>query len=263
MERKLEIRSLELKVGSGRESRVIFSGIDAVAEKSQFIALVGANGKGKSTLLKTISGILPKYGDGEILFAGKPLEEYLTRERSEIFSFVGAGSPRARHLSVRGLMSINRYYRTNWLGTIKAEDMQQISKALEMVSLPGFEERDSSVLSDGEYQRVTIAAAIAQDTECIILDEPTAFLDIANRFLITKLLRDIAHKSGKCVIFSTHDLQSALQMCDKIWVMAGDGFYDDTPRQLMEHDVFNKIFDRREIVFDKVTRSFETTDDRQ
>ena len=263
MERKLEIRSLELKVGSGRESRVIFSGIDAVAEKSQFIALVGANGKGKSTLLKTISGILPKYGDGEILFAGKPLEEYLTRERSEIFSFVGAGSPRARHLSVRGLMSINRYYKTNWLGTIKAEDMQQISKALKMVSLPGFEERDSSVLSDGEYQRVTIAAAIAQDTECIILDEPTAFLDIANRFLITKLLRDIAHKSGKCVIFSTHDLQSALQMCDKIWVMACDGFYDDTPRQLMEHDVFNKIFDRQEIVFDKVTRSFETTNDRQ
>ena len=158
-------------------------------------------------------------------------------------------------------MSINRYYRTNWLGTIKEEDRQKISKALEMVSLSGFEERDSSVLSDGEYQRVTIAAAIAQDTECIILDEPTAFLDIANRFLVTKLLRDIAHKSGRCVIFSTHDLQSALQMCDRIWVMAGDGFYDDTPGHLMEHDVFNRIFDRQEIVFNKVTRSFETTDD--
>lgn len=261
MERKLEIKSLELKVGSGRESRVIFSGIDAVAEKAQFIALVGANGKGKSTLLKTISGILPKYGNGEILFAGRPLEEYLTREKSEIFSFVGAGSPRAKNLSVRGLMSINRYYRTNWLGTIKEEDRQKISKALEMVSLSGFEERDSSVLSDGEYQRVTIAAAIAQDTECIILDEPTAFLDIANRFLVTKLLRDIAHKSGRCVIFSTHDLQSALQMCDRIWVMADDGFYDDTPGRLMEHDVFNRIFDRQEIVFNKVTRSFETTDD--
>lgn len=261
MERKLEIKSLELKVGSGRESRVIFSGIDAVAEKAQFIALVGANGKGKSTLLKTISGILPKYGNGEILFAGRPLEEYLTREKSEIFSFVGAGSPRAKNLSVRGLMSINRYYRTNWLGTIKEEDRQKISKALEMVSLSGFEERDSSVLSDGEYQRVTIAAAIAQDTECIILDEPTAFLDIANRFLVTKLLRDIAHKSGRCVIFSTHDLQSALQMCDRIWVMADDGFYDDTPGHLMEHDVFNRIFDRQEIVFNKVTRSFETIDD--
>lgn len=261
MERKLEIKSLELKVGSGRESRVIFSGIDAVAEKAQFIALVGANGKGKSTLLKTISGILPKYGNGEILFAGRPLEEYPTREKSEIFSFVGAGSPRAKNLSVRGLMSINRYYKTNWLGTIKEEDRQKISKALEMVSLSGFEERDSSVLSDGEYQRVTIAAAIAQDTECIILDEPTAFLDIANRFLVTKLLRDIAHKSGRCVIFSTHDLQSALQMCDRIWVMASDGFYDDTPGRLMEHDVFNRIFDRQEIVFNKVTRSFETTDD--
>ena len=224
MERKLEIKSLELKVGSGRESRVIFSGIDAVAEKAQFIALVGANGKGKSTLLKTISGILPKYGNGEILFAGRPLEEYPTREKSEIFSFVGAGSPRAKNLSVRGLMSINRYYKTNWLGTIKEEDRQKISKALEMVSLSGFEERDSSVLSDGEYQRVTIAAAIAQDTECIILDEP-------------------------------------LQMCDRIWVMAGDGFYDDTPGRLMEHDVFNRIFDRQEIVFNKVTRSFETTDD--
>ena len=236
MERKLEIKSLELKVGSGRESRVIFSGIDAVAEKAQFIALVGANGKGKSTLLKTISGILPKYGNGEILFAGRPLEEYPTREKSEIFSFVGAGSPRAKNLSVRGLMSINRYYKTNWLGTIKEEDRQKISKALEMVSLSGFE-------------------------ECIILDEPTAFLDIANRFLVTKLLRDIAHKSGRCVIFSTHDLQSALQMCDRIWVMAGDGFYDDTPGRLMEHDVFNRIFDRQEIVFNKVTRSFETTDD--
>lgn len=261
MENIVEIKSLNLCVKEGKEEKVIFSDINAAACSSQFIALIGANGKGKSTLLKTISGILPNCGGGEILFRNKAIESYGRKERSSLLAFVGANNPRAKNLTVRGVLSINRYYKTNWLGSIKQEDEKRISEALEMVSLAGFEERDSSVLSDGEYQRVTIAGAIAQDTEAIILDEPTAFLDIANRFLITRLLRDIAHKSNKCIIFSTHDLQTAIQMCDKIWVMAGDGFYDDTPEKLMEQDIFNKIFDGQRIVFNRTTRSFEAANE--
>lgn len=258
MESLIQINGLNLSVKEGKREKIIFSNINATASKGEFIALIGANGKGKSTLLKTISGILPHSGGGEILFNGKAIENYSRRERSSLLAFVGANNLRAKNLTVRGMLAINRYYKTNWLGEIREEDNQKISKALEMVSLAGFEERDSSVLSDGEYQRVTIAGAIVQETEAIILDEPTAFLDIANRFLIVGLLQKIARREQKCVIFSTHDLQSAIRLCDKIWVMAGDGFYCDTPVRLIEGNVFDKIFSGESILFDKESLSFET-----
>ena len=125
------------------------------------------------------------------------------------------------------------------------------------MGLAGFENRNSFELSDGEYQRATIAAAIVQDSRIIILDEPTAFLDIANRFNITQLLQKIAHEWGKLIIFSTHDLQLAIDMCDKIWLMTADRFYDNTPHQLMDCGAFEKLFDDPRMVFNKTTRSFE------
>ena len=126
------------------------------------------------------------------------------------------------------------------------------------MGLEGFSQRDCTSLSDGEYQRATIAGALVQDSRIILLDEPTAFLDIANKFLVTRLLKKIAHKGNgrKLIIFSTHDLQLALQVCDRLWVMASDGFYTGTPHQMIESGRIEKMFDVEGVSFDKQKMMF-------
>lgn len=265
----LDIRGLKLGFKDGKESKVIFNRIDASASEGEIVALIGSNGRGKSTLLRTLVGLQPVFCDvasgsssvtgstETILYNGKGIEEFSNKELSQLISFVGSRTERADHLSVKDMLAINCYYKTNWLGNITDSDSSRISQALELVGLAGFEERNSFELSDGEYQRATIAAAIVQDSKIIILDEPTAFLDIANRFIITQLLRKIAHEWGKLIIFSTHDLQLAIDMCDKVWLMTGEAFYDNTPQQLMDCGAFEKLFDDPRMVFNKITRSFE------
>ena len=273
-EKLIEIKNLALGFNNDSREKVIFENINASASAGELIALIGSNGRGKSTLLKSIAGLLslfrrhePHSSDsnsrssactnGQILYNGRMIEEFSHKELSQMISFVASHTERANHLTVKDMLSINCYYKTNWLGTITESDNRKISDALAMVGLAGFEERNSFGLSDGEYQRATIAAAIVQDSSIIILDEPTAFLDIANRFIITKLLQDIAHKTGKLILFSTHDLQLAIDMCDKIWLMATDGFYDSTPASLMESGAFEKLFTNSNMRFNKETRSFE------
>ncbi len=266
MDNLLEISALDLgfrngKGGKGgKGDKVIFRGINGCAGAGEVIALIGSNGKGKSTLLRTLVGlqkIFDAHKNGKILYRGKEIGNFSNKELSEMIAFVSSRTERTNHLSVKDMLSINCYYRTNWLGNIAETDNERISRALELVGLAGFEERNSFDLSDGEYQRATIAAAIVQDPQIIILDEPTAFLDIANRFIITKLLQKIAHEWGKLVIFSTHDLQLAIDMCDKIWLMAGEKFYDDAPKKLMDCGAFDKLFDDDRMVFNKQTKSFE------
>ena len=255
----LEIKNLSLGFHIGKSEKVIFDGIGAQAGRGEVIALIGSNGRGKSTLLRTLVG-LQNIFRGTILYEGRDINGFSHKELSEMIAFVSSHTERANHLSVKDMLGINCYYKTNWLGNITEADSAKISKALEMVGLEGFEDRNSFDLSDGEYQRATIAAAIVQDSQIIILDEPTAFLDIANRFMITKLLQRIAHEWGKLVVFSTHDLQLAIDMCDKIWLMAADGFYNDTPCSLMESGAFEKLFDNSKMVFNKLTRTFEVKD---
>jgi iron complex transport system ATP-binding protein len=254
----LDIRGLKLGFKDGKAFRVIFDRVDASASLGEIVALIGSNGRGKSTLLRTLVGLQPVVSStGKILYGGKRIEEFSNRELSQLISFVSSRAERANHLSVKDMLAINCYYKTNWLGNITDADSKRISQALELVGLAGFENRNSFELSDGEYQRATIAAAIVQDSKIIILDEPTAFLDIANRFIITQLLQKIAHEWGKLIIFSTHDLQLAIDMCDKIWLMTGDGFYDNTPQQLMDCGAFGKLFDDPRMIFNQTTRSFE------
>ena len=273
-EKLIEIKNLALGFNNDSREKVIFENINASASAGELIAVIGSNGRGKSTLLKSIAGLIPIFRkqnsrssdsnntssagtNGQILYNGRMIEAFSHKELSQMISFVASHTERANHLSVKDMLSINCYYKTNWLGTITESDNNRISEALAMVGLAGFEERNSFGLSDGEYQRATIAAAIVQDSSIIILDEPTAFLDIANRFIITKLLQEIAHKTGKLIIFSTHDLQLAIDMSDKIWLMASDGFYNDTPASLMESGAFEKLFTNSSMRFNKETRSFE------
>lgn len=247
----LKIENLTLGFGE----KVIFRGINASEDNCRFIALIGSNGRGKSTLLKTLAGLEKIYA-GSVLYKGKTIGQYTKKEFSSLISFVFPNGRRTNNLSVKDMLSIYCYYRTNWIGTPGQIEERKIAKALEQVGLSGFEERNSTSLSDGEFQRVTIAGALVQDSGIILLDEPTAFLDIANKFMITNLLKEIAHTSGKLIIFSTHDLQLALEMCDRLWLMAEDGFYTGEPKALMDNGTMDKMFNVPGLNFDKNIKSF-------
>lgn len=252
------IENLDLGYGD----KVIFRSINASEEGGHLIALLGSNGRGKSTLLRTIAGLEPIFNDksrgsegGKIFFKGRPLKDYTRKELSGLVGFVSANSERAEYLNVEDMVGLSSYFRTNWVGALNSEERHKIHRALKLVGLDGFEKRSCSSLSDGEYQRATIAGALVQQSEIILLDEPTAFLDVANKFLITKLLKSIT-ADGKLIVFSTHDLQLALQVCDRLWIMTDGKFYDGTPQCLMEQGVMDKIFNVPGVRFDKVTKGY-------
>lgn len=251
----LQIEDLSLGYGS----KTIFKDINASEEEGCLISLLGSNGRGKSTLLRTIARLEEIYepSKGKILYNGKEASAYSKKEMSQMVSFVSPVTERAPYLKVKDLVSINSYYRTDWMGSISKSEEEKILKALKMVGLEGFEERECTSLSDGEFQRATIAGAIVQDSRIILLDEPTAFLDIANKYLITGLLKTIAEK--KLIIFSTHDLQLALQVCDRLWVMTSEGFFCGSPAQLTENGQIEKMFDVEGVRFDKEKQSFVPT----
>lgn len=236
-------------------NKVIYQNIFANAGEGEVVAVVGPNGIGKSTLLKSIGGML-KYHSGSIKVLSKPLGSYSTRGLAEKISFVPSQSPRARNFSLFDMIATSCYNRTNWLGTINDSDKEFIYKTLRRVGLEDFAERDSSNLSDGEFQRATIARALVQDSKIILLDEPTAFLDIENKLIITKLLKEIAHEESKCVIFSTHDLQLAIKHCDRIWIMGRESFNCGEPSSLIEQGAFDSMFKDSLLKFDPVLFTF-------
>ena len=129
---------------------------------------------------------------------------------------------RIENMLVEDLVAMGRAPYTNWVGHLQAIDRQIVGEAIAMVGLSDFAKRDISTLSDGELQRAMIARAIAQQTAIILLDEPTAFLDIPTRFEVCRLLADLARKEGKTILFSTHDLDSALPVCDSFAIIEGD-----------------------------------------
>ncbi len=236
-------------------SKVIYHEINATANRNEIIALVGPNGVGKSTLLKSIAGI-QKYQSGSINIMGKEIRSYSPNKLAEQLSFVPSQSPKAKNFSLFDMIATSCYNRTNWLGKISEKDYDLVYSTLKRVSLDGYAERDSSQLSDGEFQRAAIARSLVQDSTIILLDEPTAFLDIANKITITRLLKEIAELENKTVIFSTHDLQQAIKICDRIWIMGQERFFSGKPEELIEKGAFEQMFKDSSLKFDSKLFTF-------
>lgn len=181
-------------------------------------ALVGRNGAGKSTLIRAIIGS-EKALSGEIFIDNKPLAELSPAELSKRLAYVGTERIRIANLTCREVVAMGRMPYTNWFGTLKRADFEIVERSIAAVQMQQFADRDISTLSDGEAQRIMIAKALAQQSDIIILDEPSAFLDIPTRFEICRLLRHLAHDEGKCILFSTHDTDAAFEVCDQFAVI--------------------------------------------
>lgn len=210
----ITLRDITLAYGD----RTLVERSSAEFAAGELTALVGRNGAGKSTLLRAITAIdRPK--SGEVLLDGRNAASMSPESTARTISFVGTEKIRIANLRCEDIVAIGRAPYTNWIGRMQEADRRIVADALRAVGMEAFAARSIDTLSDGECQRIMIARALAQQTPIIVLDEPSAFLDIPTRFEICRLLQRLAHDEGKCILFSTHDLDAAMPVCDSIAVI--------------------------------------------
>ena len=251
MENLERIYTIQLhNVTLGYGDRVLMADANVGFGWGELTALIGRNGTGKSTLLRTIAA-LAKPQKGTITVAGKDVASLSMREVASQISFVSTDDVRVQNLHVWDVVSLGRAPYTNWVGRLTEEDRAKVEESLRLVGMEAFREASMESLSDGERQRVMIARALAQDTPIILLDEPTAFLDLPNKYEICLLLKELAHKEGKCILFSTHDLSIAIELCDTIAMIEGGKFRYGTAEMLIENGDLGRIFERTQIEFDR------------
>jgi len=241
---------------SKKNQNIVASNISIELKKGELVALVGANGIGKSTLIRTLIGAqLPI--NGEIYIQGKAIKKYNDLELSKVLSIVLTEPLLVKNLSVFELVALGRQPYTNWIGTLYANDIDIINKALNLTNLSDLKSKKCFELSDGQLQKVMIARALAQDSDLIILDEPTTHLDMYHKIYILKLLKKLAKQTHKAILFSSHEIDLAIQLCDKMMVMFNHEILSDSPQNLINHGVFNVLFPEEMIFFDKKTGVFK------
>lgn len=250
---KAELHTEGLAVGHGRTP--LLSGIDLRFSGGELVALIGVNGSGKSTLLRTLAGLLKPVA-GEVRLNGRSLYAVPAGERARAVSMVLTGRLDMGLLDVRTLVSLGRQPWTGHMGRLSPADHAHVDAALDRTGAHALGARSLRDLSDGEAQKVMIARMLAQDTPFLLLDEPTAFLDLVNRVRILQLLRDIAHDLGRTVLFSTHDLRSALDLCDRILLVDAGRVWSGTPQEAISTGALANAFAGSGLVFDPVSATF-------
>lgn len=224
--------------------------------EGEFICLLGPNGCGKSTLIRTLSGIQSPV-DGKIFIDDREIQELSAEERSKLVSVVLTDNSAVGNISVSEIVALGRYNYTNWMGTLSSHDKQKIIESLENVSLGDFKNRKFSTLSDGEKQRAFIAKGLASDAPLMMLDEPTAHLDIPNKVNIMTLLRQLTRNSHRSVLLASHEMDLALKLADEIWLMLPDQtIFRGTPEELISSGNLNEVFGNELLQFNSHTGSF-------
>jgi iron compound ABC transporter, ATP-binding protein len=210
----------------------------------ELTALVGRNGAGKSTLLRAATAIEPPKS-GEVLLDGTNAAAMPPETIARTISFVGTEKVRIANLRCEDIVAIGRAPYTNWIGRMQDVDRRIVADALQAVGMEAFAERSIDTLSDGECQRIMIARALAQQTPTIVLDEPSAFLDIPTRFEICRLLQRLAHDEGKCILFSTHDLDAAMPVCDSVAVISDRTITKLPTAEIRRQGIIERLFVNR------------------
>lgn len=243
--------------GSSGGPTVVASDINLALKGGEIVCLLGPNGSGKSTLIRTLTGLHAPL-DGTIHLDGRELQSYSNKQVARKISTVLTDRLTIGNLSVYELVSFGRSPYTGWFGSLTPEDEQIVQWAIASTGIQQFLDRDVLRLSDGERQKVMIARALAQNTSAILLDEPTAHLDLPNRVEIIRLLRNLAHDTRKGIMLSTHELDLALKAADTLWLISSEGrMITGTPEDLVLDGTFESVFERGSFDFDRSTGSFK------
>ena len=232
----------------GYSKKAVLEALHFDLRRGELVSLIGLNGSGKSTLMRTIAGLQPALA-GDVRIEDRSVMDMSSAERARLISVVLTGRPRVGLLDVYTLISLGRQPWTDNLGRMKAEDLRKVEEAMAATETRSFASRSILSLSDGELQKVMIARALAQDTPLMLLDEPTAFLDLVNRVKIMRLLKEIVHRMKKTALISTHDLQTALAISDRIMIVHEGKLWAGTPDQARNDGVLQRAFGDVDLLF--------------
>ncbi len=246
------IRFQSLSLGYG--SRILIDSLSATVKRGELTALVGRNGTGKSTLLRAITGLGERKG-GDILLGDKSIDSLSTTELATMVAFVTTDKVRIANLRCRDVVALGRAPYTNWIGRMQEQDEEIVMRSMELVGMSDYANKTMDRMSDGECQRIMIARALAQQTPIILLDEPTAFLDMPNRYELCTLLQRLAHEEQKCILFSTHELDIALALCDSIALISPPQLHLLPTEEMVKSGYIENLFTSGIVNFDPATRS--------
>lgn len=250
-----------LAVGYGahhrKNSKIILSDLNLSLPEGTMSLLIGANGSGKSTLLRTLSGAQPPLS-GSIAINGHSLDKISIRDRARLLALVYTDRTGGGGLTVSELVALGRQPHTGFIGRLNHDDRQSVTQAMAAVGIDGKANRPIATLSDGERQKAMIARALAQQTPLIVLDEPTAFLDIASRLEIIRLLSNLAKNENKTILLSTHDIASSLPLADRLWIVdaANRSVIQGDTDSLISAGTMDRVFPHRPIAFNPALNDF-------
>ena len=241
-----ELTLQHLTVGYGK--KVILSDINQTLKAGQMVCLLGANGAGKSTILRTLAGFQPPIS-GNIFLEGRDLHSLTLSERSRAVSVVLTERVEVPYMKVVDLVGLGRSPYTGFFGTLGREDKAAVHEAIQMVGIGNLAERTVDTLSDGERQKALLAKALAQQTPVILLDEPTAFLDFHAKAAILRLMLHLAHETNKTILLSTHDVEMAIQLSDRLWIVQEGIITAGTADTLTQSGILSRFLQADSITF--------------
>lgn len=258
MTRRETIHLTDLRIGyrTRNNDHVVADGLTATIPSGELTCLLGKNGTGKSTLLRTLAAFQTPLG-GSIRLFGRPLSDYSDRELARLLGVVLTDKCDLTNMTVVDLVAMGRAPYTGFWGALAPADREEVDRAIGAVGIEQLADRKIQTLSDGERQKAMIAKALAQQTPVILLDEPTAFLDYPSKVEIMQLLHRLTREAGKTIFLSTHDLELALQIADRIWLMKrGEPLITGTPEDLSIEGALAEFFPQKGIAFDPTTGLF-------
>lgn len=242
-----------LSTGYGRHT--VSANLNATLQSGRLTCLLGPNGVGKSTLLRTLCGFQPPL-EGRMELDGKDMALLSRKEMSRSIGVVLTERPDVTDMRASDMVALGRTPYTGFWGRLGTEDRNRVDEAMQLVGITHLAHRMIHTLSDGERQKVMIAKALAQQTPVILLDEPTAFLDFPSKVETMRLLHRLAHESGKTVFLSTHDLETAIQLSDDLWLLSADGLESGTADSLSADGSLERFVSCNGIRFDAQRKVF-------
>ncbi len=246
MNQSVILRAEGLSIGYAKKS--VAADLNLTLPAGELVCLLGQNGAGKSTLIRTLAGMQAPLS-GRTLLMGQDVRKLDARTLAQRLSVVLTERVDAGALTVYDLVALGRYPYTDWTSRLQDDDKAAVARAIEAVGASELAYRPVGELSDGERQKVMIARALAQEPVLMILDEPTAFLDLPRRAEIMFLLRDLARASGRAILLSTHDLDLALRTADRVWLLANGILTEGAPEDLVLSGAFASAFQNEGVTF--------------